>query len=75
MRNSQEVRFLLDFQVACNQENDATPKLSPESPEEDMAVEDDPVTEQKEQPKRHTSRPQLYQSDEVEKEKRKMTQP
>ena len=78
--DSQEVQLLLDLQNTGDGETDATPKLNPEPPDdEDMTVVvDDDVTEQKERPKRHTNRPQLYQSDEVdrlEKEKRKSTQP
>ena len=45
-------------------------------PEDDMSVDDVEVTNVKERPKRHTCRPQFYQSDEMErmeKEKRKTT--
>ena len=77
--NSQEVQLLLDVQTAGDEDTDATPKLNPQPAEDnDMTTETDTVTEQNERPRRHTVRPQFYQSDEVEqeeKEKRKATQP
>jgi hypothetical protein len=73
---SQEVQLLLDVR-ATGDDNEATPNLNPEPPEDDMTVDVDDASDQKERPKRHTSRPQLYQSDEVErmeKEKRRTSQ-
>ena len=76
--DSQTAQLLLDVQATCVDDDDATPKLNPEPPDSDMTIDGEGVEESKERPKRNTSRPQLYQSDEVEKmerEKRKVPPP
>ena len=64
----EDTQLLLDVKAIDVDNDDATPKLNPQPPDNDMTVDDDDgAEEQKERPKRNTCRPQFYQSDEVEK--------